>query len=92
MESTPAKCILGDNSTLVHLVSISDGSVRSMTLTRILPPQLVMKGIALTEARMPGYSKPAISAIVLRKLPSLCKIEDVDDAALGEVEPHNMAF
>jgi hypothetical protein len=82
---------LGDNSTLVYLISISGGSVRLMTITRILPPSCVMKGIAVTEARMLGHSVPAHSPVVLRKIPNATSIEDFAGRA-GEIELKDAEF
>ena len=54
---------------LIHLLTIAQGMVRTITLTQLQPPELVMKGGVFTQARVHFYRRPSLSAIVLRKLP-----------------------
>jgi transcriptional regulator with XRE-family HTH domain len=53
---------------LVHLVTSVEGSVRLITLTKMIGGEDVMRGAVLTQIDRAAYYLPAFSPIVLRKL------------------------
>lgn len=71
----------------VHLLTVSAGALRLITLTRLHPEQSVMRGAVLTQAEWPDHYQPAVSPIYFRKV---APIEaDVSELTrrLGPVEP-----
>ena len=75
-----------DSTGLVHLLTIADGMLRLITLTKLQMPDLVMKGVVLTQARMSFYRQPAISPLLLHKLAEPLAEADLP-MLMGEVAP-----
>lgn len=62
---------------LIHLVTIVEGMVRLITLTRMQPGKM-LKGGVLSQARFALYRRPAVSPIFLRKVAQIPSQEDMD--------------
>ena len=71
---------------LVHLLTVAEGKLRMITLTKLERPDLVMKGVVLTQARMSFYRQPAISPLLLRKTPAPLSEAEIS-FLMGEVSP-----
>jgi transcriptional regulator with XRE-family HTH domain len=55
------------NIGLLHLVTVFNGAVRLITLTRMRPDTLAMRGSVQTQAQDEFFFRPAISPIVMQK-------------------------
>jgi transcriptional regulator with XRE-family HTH domain len=73
-----------DESGLLHLLTVDQGSVRLITLLKMQPPDLCLRGCVLTQARTNLYRQPAISPILLRKRPHQANAE-VASFSIGEM-------
>ena len=75
-----------DIAGLIHLMTITAGMVRVITLTKMQLPDPHLKGAVLTQARMTFYRRPAVSPILLRKLSDVPSTVEMD-ALVGEILP-----
>jgi transcriptional regulator with XRE-family HTH domain len=57
---------IGANTNLVHLVTIFQGAVRLVTLTKMR--NQVLRGVVLTQGERPAFYQPAVSALLLKKV------------------------
>ena len=71
---------------LVHLVTMDRGAVRLVTLTKMRLSEQVMRGAVLTQSERLMFFRPAVSAVVLRKL-SAPRLDEAALALVGPIEP-----
>ena len=57
---------IGSDSNLIHLVTVFQGAVRLVTLTRMRDKAL--RGVVLTQGERPAFYQPSVSALLLKKV------------------------
>lgn len=81
---------LNDDAGLLHLVTIIEGMVRLITVTR-LQDGGTLKGAVLTQAREAFYRRPAMSPILFQKLPQPLSGEELQ-SQVGELPPGSPGY
>jgi transcriptional regulator with XRE-family HTH domain len=78
--------IYTDNeSGLLHLLTVAEGVLRLITVTRLQLPELTLKGCALTQSRA-GIYRPAVSPVFFKKVQDNLPLQEVGTST-GEIAP-----
>jgi transcriptional regulator with XRE-family HTH domain len=53
---------------VMHLLTCADGRLRLVTVTKLQPPDPIMRGSVLTQSRQAIYQQPAVSPVYLERI------------------------
>lgn len=84
--SQSGEVFASNDAGVLHLLTIADGLLRLITITKLQPPDPVMRGSVLTQSRRTFYQQPAVSPMFLEKLDAGLS-EDDASRLVGEVVP-----
>lgn len=85
--SQDGKIYMSDFTGLVHLLTIQEGSVRLLTLTKLKNNE--MKGSVLTQSERTMFFQPSVSAITFRKVPPE---QNYESLSAGTVDPQTEEY
>jgi hypothetical protein len=76
---------------LVHLLTVQEGAVRLITLTRLHHDENYMRGVVLTQSEWPDHFQPSVSPIFFRKILVAQDIERLVEQ-VGPIDPRDPTY